>query len=210
MKKNIFACICATLMLSFLINTSAYACDCYGLTLAQQCSTSNGIFIGKVIAINSQQLHSPFIYTNDPLFITFTISQKLKGNLSDTATIATYANPVSCGYYFQLDSEYLIFSAKKPLYDSNYSLIMPDSLTTDFCSGNLLINDAKNIIDSLKTLGIRNYSRYICLKKMEARKATLFLGDHDSHLILYSNSSNACLFCANGKRSSQLKFDKKH
>ncbi|TVX93806.1 hypothetical protein [Paenibacillus agilis] len=138
MKKIIVVIISALLFLSGIISITgnkAYACSCAGGSTKERLERSSVVFEGEVIkkgGTKQSQFHGLREYT-------FKVNTVWKGNQSNKVTIYAFdGNEASCGIGFKKGESYLVFS----YHDE-------ELLQTNYCSGNLPISEAENIIKEL-------------------------------------------------------------
>jgi hypothetical protein len=104
-----------------VISTSAHACSCMmPPPTSEKFKNSELVFKGKVSSINTDK--STGIYGKE---VKLQASKIWKGTPSKSITLYTSGDEASCGYYFQINKEYIIYSNKSG-----------DILTTNSCSGN--------------------------------------------------------------------------
>lgn len=117
--------IVSILTLLFAFNTvPAWACSCAPPPPPGEARDgSAAVFAGQVIAIEAPGPINGVISSADPVKVTLQVSQVWKGPLSNTLVVTTARDSASCGYSFDLSSEYLVYA-----YDSE------GALNTNLCS----------------------------------------------------------------------------
>lgn len=117
MKKPIHIAILFLFTVStflFAIPSSGYACSCVPQAPVQEAlNQAEAVFAGKVIKIVQPKPDAQgVISTADPVQITFEVSQSWKGVSFKEVTIRTALDSASCGFFFEADKEYIVYSYK--------------------------------------------------------------------------------------------------
>lgn len=138
--------IITILFFTFSINT-ALCCSCSRVGILKNQKSSDFIFTGKVIKINEIVTKEKLTYSNGSEFIfeykryefVFKIKhihKTKKGfGYKDEIRIITTGNEADCGYDFELNKRYLIYSYKEQykLYDSDQKA-KKEFMSTDLCT----------------------------------------------------------------------------
>lgn len=94
--KNLFA-----LLISAMTSAHASACHCnFSATLAERAASTDQIFIGRVFAKA----------VRERVYYSFSVSQKFKGDVSDTITIKTGFGGGDCGVELKIGDAYLVYA----------------------------------------------------------------------------------------------------
>lgn len=126
----------------FGMNSAAYACSCALPESAKDAlEYSDAVFSGKVTDISGKHPDNLTISRHDPVSVTFSVDRVWKGPANSTMTISTESSEASCGYEFQQNESYVVYSYKKG---------NPSTLHTGLCSGTSLLSDS---YDDLSELG---------------------------------------------------------
>lgn len=111
-KKWVTLWLVATIIalnLLVLTPTAVYACSCaMSESPDKELDRSTAVFAGKVTDI---QLRDGFVIsTDDPVTVTFEVSEVWKGSVQKVQTIRTVRSETSCGYEFEAGKEYLVYA----------------------------------------------------------------------------------------------------
>lgn len=155
-------------LLLFSVN-DIYACSCLESSIKQGFTHADIIFTGKAIAFDKithtdsisnpekagAYYHRQFVYYE----FTFEIKEIIKGNI-DTGllTITTHVDSASCGFYFELDTDYLVYSHRSNIQMGSWieEDIVDPYYTTGLCTRTQAISkDTKKEIKKLKRLAKR-------------------------------------------------------
>lgn len=108
-KKHLPCWLVALAILLTLIPQPVHACSCPGVgPPAEELAKSTAVFAGK--AINRRSPFSLVQRSDNPLYVTFEVSQVWKGPNWQTLLIRTVEDGASCGYNFQKGEEYLVYA----------------------------------------------------------------------------------------------------
>ena len=140
MKRSIF--FISVIVLLVFSADFAYSCSCAFRTTEEKFNEANNVFIGKV-----EDIRKPFftMSTSDSVTVNFDVSKVLKGSISKEVTLETTVDEVSCGYNFIENEEYLVYT-----YDNE------GILTTGICTGTKKFVDAKDEIEELNLVIVKN------------------------------------------------------
>ena len=86
----------------------AYACSCASLSPSQQAQMADVVFLGTVTSINVPS--GPQINSDSPEQVTFDVSSVQKGSLGQTTVVSTSMSQGTCGYPFQVGSQYIVYA----------------------------------------------------------------------------------------------------
>ncbi len=127
------------------IDTNAYACSCSLPASAEDAlDDSDAVFSGTVVDIGGKHPDYQTGSRHDPVSVTFAVDQVWKGPANSTMTVGTRSSEASCGYEFQQDETYVVYSYEKENGD-------PSTLRTGLCSGTSLLSDSYEDMDELGT-----------------------------------------------------------
>ena len=103
--------------LLFIFSSSAFGCSCSRSTLEDSFKTSDAIFIGKVIAVDSTK----YDFSSNPVYAyTFEIEKDFKRKWEDNSRkkFTTIYSPLKnifggCGSSFQLNENYIVYGKRE-------------------------------------------------------------------------------------------------
>ena len=105
------------LLFLFIFSSSAFGCSCASSSIKDSFKTSDAIFIGKVIAVDSTKYD---FYSNPVYAYTFEIEKDFKRKWEDSSgkKFTTIYSPLSsmfggCGSSFQLDKNYIVYGKRE-------------------------------------------------------------------------------------------------
>lgn len=133
-----------------LIATDGFACSCIKLSnnfkenIASEFKSSVVIFYGKVIQkkIYKAQETDDYISNSDIIFYTFEISKVYKGEITQKRIIIKSNNDGrSCGYPFEVNKKYLVYSN---YYGVNQANVSKNDLFTSICHRTNLMKNVKS------------------------------------------------------------------
>jgi hypothetical protein len=134
-------------LILYIFSSSAFACSCRESTIKDSYKTSNAIFIGKVIAVDS----SKYDFSSNKVFAyTFEIDNDFKRELpqkNNKKYYTTIYTPLAslnggCGKTFKLNESYLVYGYQTSL-----------GVETDICTRTDVLNDvSENEINQLEKL----------------------------------------------------------
>ena len=127
------------------------ACSCIKQTPEQSIKESTAIFSGTVIKTSEKHPSWPIISGIDPVIVEFQVDKVWKGPVADTVTIQTAHDSAACGYNFEDEKSYLVYS---------YSILEYDPLVVEasLCSRTQLIENAAEDLAALEAITIPNDS----------------------------------------------------
>jgi hypothetical protein len=102
-----------------LSNINVYACSCAGESLPCQAYwTTTAIFVGRAISISpsyeEENKVENFDLKHNERVYRFAVDRAFKGVTEDEVEVTTSIGGGSCGYYFQLGKQYLIYAGFDP------------------------------------------------------------------------------------------------
>jgi hypothetical protein len=136
-----------------IFSMNSYSCTCLPISVKESIKKSDAIFIGKVLKVDTikvipQNFISAKISTSDSGFYTVVhlVSLKVKKifkgkSISDNIYIITGQGGGDCGYNFELNKYYIIYSKREDYYlvdsedkiNSKYKTHRQAYLTTNDC-----------------------------------------------------------------------------
>ncbi|MFH1433116.1 MAG: hypothetical protein ABIG84_07930 [archaeon] len=136
--KRTFLALLMTVAILLINASSVFACSCVDPYPPQESlEISTAVFAGKVISID--YLPAGIIISGaDPVKITFEVSRVWKGPEYKNLIITTVRSSATCGYTFELETEYLVYADGKE-----------NDLTTTICSRTKPITGAKEDLEQL-------------------------------------------------------------
>lgn len=151
--KKILGLLCAMSISIF----SSRACTCVEIHTSLQKKVKTAfrdadlIFTGLVIDIEKVQTAKPYSSSLDPVIYTFRIINNIKGTTtSEIVKVSSARSGASCGYMFQLDYAYLVYSYNSDQDEHNKDLGV--SFDTSLCSRNQrLTNSLKKELKILQS-----------------------------------------------------------
>jgi Tissue inhibitor of metalloproteinase len=144
MNRKVSISMLLILLISFLMllipATPTYACSCASLPPADEnLARKTAVFAGKVVSIKNANF-SIFKSSADPVQVTLEVSEVWKGPAQQKIVITTAESSASCGYNFDLNSEYLVYA-----HGEN------NQLSTGLCEGTKLLSSAASDLAILGT-----------------------------------------------------------
>ena len=89
----------------------SYACSCAPPgSPAEALAESHSVFRGVVISMSLVERNDGSWSSADPATVEFLVSEVWKGPLSRIRTLKTARSGVSCGFEFEFDAEYLVYT----------------------------------------------------------------------------------------------------
>ncbi|MFS0822344.1 hypothetical protein [Bacillus sp. 1P02SD] len=104
------------LLLLFLIFISLFprqasACDCArSESVNEELNRKTAVFSGKVIGLSDKNESSYNQSSADPIKVLFEVKESWKGIHTSQIIVSTARSGASCGYEFELNKEYLVYS----------------------------------------------------------------------------------------------------
>ena len=192
------------LLIAFLfLVTKAYSCECkyqFSEFTPYNLLEYNNIFSGKAIRIDTIQGNFTV------LKVQMLVSKFYWGARKDTMIVTTYGNGGMCGFYFELDKEYLLYTYKWGPQPTYVSMCSPSHPLSTSIEKNSFQEAGYGLNDSIKT-SINHVTKYYSIKYLEEydRKATkneILLLDSISKI---ENGTFIFQF-TNGKIAAKLNF----
>ncbi len=123
---------------SLFLNTAIVsACSCVmPLSATESLAESTAVFAGKVVDMEVSD--GEIISTADPVTVTFEVSKVWKGAEAETIVLTTAREGSSCGYSFEENEEYIVYTHGEA-----------DQLSTNSCSRTKLLADAEEDLQEL-------------------------------------------------------------
>jgi len=139
MKHILFFCILLSgLFLSH--SQKLYACSCISQTPAEAYAGFGAIFSARVTGIKGDTLFYNDTFFIERYIVNVSVSKCWKGQVKDEAVIVTSGDGASCGYYFRMDSTYLIYGSAH------------DTIGVSLCSRTQLIKHAQADLEYLESV----------------------------------------------------------
>lgn len=129
-----------SLMMLLIPANPTYACSCASLpSVNENLAMKTAVFAGKVVSIKNNSF-SLFKSSADPVQVTLEVSEVWKGPAQQKIVITTAESSASCGYNFDLNSEYLVYASGEN-----------NQLSTGLCEGTKLLSSAASDLAILGT-----------------------------------------------------------
>ncbi len=108
--NNRYVSIFCFLLLWLLVEYS-YACSCTtSRGVEDAISTYDTIFSARVIDKKLERESETYFSSADPVTVSFEVYESWKGTNTQNISLTTMAGGASCGYYFEVGQEYLVYS----------------------------------------------------------------------------------------------------
>ena len=132
------------------VTASTFACTCKKLSVKKSYTNSNIIFVGRVVAVNEIEREQNFKVDGKlrsfPYKIfeyTFELAETIKGYTNKKSLrVFTESYHSSCGFTFELNKDYLVYSYFTNFYELASEPVNP-FLHTDICTRTKLLSETK-------------------------------------------------------------------
>ncbi|MGH6933091.1 MAG: hypothetical protein ACREEE_11730 [Dongiaceae bacterium] len=133
----------AILVLAMAATWTANACSCAApASPADALDRSSAAFVGQVIDIDKPFLDNLGLTSSGLHDVTFQVLRSWKGVSSDSIVVRTRLSGEACGYRFEIDQKYLVFTAGNP------------DLLTGLCTGTRPAEGAEADLEALDKLTV--------------------------------------------------------